>query len=259
MADDEKHSPTTKLVPKTKPCPGKPENYVLGPRGGWSPRCWGKRRDTKERCKRPAAHGTKYCRRHGAMVPKGIAHPNYKEGAQTRKARYMQAFPVTEQGHYLAALNDPDLLGCEAEISALSVRGLELLERAKSKTPLDPIALEEAFDMLDHGMKEKNSALMAGGLTGLRSQIKEGAAGDRAWQSFQSLSSQKQRLIESERKRAIEANLYLTREQAAQFGHALLQSVARHVQDQAAVIRIVEDISIISASLHGHAGTHEVG
>ena len=259
MADDEQKPPTTTLVPTTKPCPGKPENFILTPKGGWAHRCWGKRRDTQERCKRPAAHGTRFCRRHGAMVRKGLTHPHYKGGVSGRKARFALMFPKSEQGDYLAALNDPDLLGCEAEITALSVRAAELLQRATSPKTIDFLELESAFTMLEQGMKSENSAMMAGGLTELRHLIKEGSSGDRAWDRFASLADKKQRLIESERKRAIEANLYLTREQAAAFGHALLQSVARHVQDQAAVVRVVEDFSGIIASLHGQAGTHEVG
>lgn len=249
---------TTKLaVAPKKPCPGKPENFILTPQGGWAHRCWGKRRDTQERCKRPAAHGTKYCRRHGAMVPKGPAHYNYKAGT-SRKDQWLAKLKPQTQATYLAALNDPDLLNCEAEIAALGVRLGEIVERIDAGHA-DPLALEAAFDMLEHGIKSDNTAMMKGGLTQLRELIKGDAANARSWQSFASFAEKKQRLIESERKRAIEANLYLTREQAQAFGHALLQSVARHVQDKAAVVRIVEDISVIAASLHGEAGTHEVG
>jgi hypothetical protein len=264
MSDDAaKKIPTTVDVPTTnlpvKPCPGKPENFIVTPKGGWAARCWGKRRDTQERCKRPAAHGTRFCRRHGAMVKKGPVHPNWKGGVTTRAERWLKLIPQTEQGDYLAALNDPDLLGASAEIMALSARAGELLQRATNGKKVDWSELESAFDMLDGGMKSENSAMMAGGLTQLRHLIKEGSSGDRAWDRFSSTADRKQRLIESERKRAIEANLYLTREQAAAFGHALLQSVARHVQDQAAVVRIVEDFSGIIASLHSQAGTIEVG
>jgi hypothetical protein len=47
-------------------------------------RCRGTSRQSKERCKRRRSPGSGYCIFHGGRVPKGGAHPNFKDGGRSK-------------------------------------------------------------------------------------------------------------------------------------------------------------------------------
>ncbi len=47
-------------------------------------RCKGTSRQSKERCKRRRSPGSEYCMFHGGRVPKGGAHPGFKDGSRSR-------------------------------------------------------------------------------------------------------------------------------------------------------------------------------
>lgn len=67
-------------------------------------RCKGTSRQSGERCKRRHSPDSEYCIYHGGRVPKGGAHPNYKDG---RRSKYALSPEVLR--HHLRLLGDPHL------------------------------------------------------------------------------------------------------------------------------------------------------
>ena len=47
-------------------------------------RCKGTSRQSGQRCKRRRSPGSGYCIFHGGRVPKGGAHPNFKDGSRSK-------------------------------------------------------------------------------------------------------------------------------------------------------------------------------
>jgi hypothetical protein len=78
-------------------------------------RCKGTSRQSKERCKRRRSPGSGYCIYHGGRVPKGGAHPNFKDGG---RSRYMPP-PLVE--NYERYFNDPDLTHHRDSIALVDV------------------------------------------------------------------------------------------------------------------------------------------
>src|SRR5918998_1417903 len=77
-------------------------------------RCRGTSRQSKERCKRRRSPGSGYCIYHRGRVPKGGAHPNFKDG---RRSRY--ALPPEVLQHHVRLLGDPELTHHRESIALL--------------------------------------------------------------------------------------------------------------------------------------------
>lgn len=86
-------------------------------------RCRGTSRQSKQRCKRRRSPGSEYCIYHGGRVPKGGAHPNFKDGS---RSRYMPSPELLE--HYVRHLDDPELTHHRDSIALVDALINEALE-----------------------------------------------------------------------------------------------------------------------------------
>ncbi len=200
------------------------------------PLCAAKRTDGQP-CKAQAIRGKRVCRVHGGMTPSGIASPHYKDG------RYSKVLPARLAARYQEAQQDGALLELRDEISLVDSRLSDLLSRVDTgesgalwaklmQARVDLIAAKRANDIQGQGEA----------LTLILDLISQGHADYRAWAEVGGALEQRRKLVESERKRLIEAQQTITTEQAMLFVNAVLSSVRGHISDRVTLSAIQSDI-----------------
>jgi hypothetical protein len=229
----------------TTPCNGNDphgsdENFIIGPKGQKWRRCVAKSKRSQQRCNKAAVPGRNVCHLHGGKSLSGPAHPSWK----SKVDRYVETFGIDPES--IAA--EAELQNQNPEIAALDQRIINIANEVRSN--LSPASVIYGhFQLLEFAMKSEDTAAMRVAFSALKDSLTRNAGADRQWRTIERLLDTKRKLIESERKRALEQQLYLTREQAATFGRAILEAVARHVHDRAAIVRISNDIRLLNDSL----------
>lgn len=196
------------------------------------------KRTNGEPCKAQAVHGKRVCRVHGGMTPNGIASPHYKTG------RYSKVLPARLAARYQEARQDTALLELREEISLTDTRLSDLLARVDTgesgalwrslmDARMDLIAAKRANDTI--GQMQAVNAIM--------DLISQGHTDYRAWTEIGQVLEQRRKLVESERKRLIEAQQVITAEQAIVFVNAVLLSVREHVSDRSVLSAIQNDMT----------------
>src|SRR5262249_31764372 len=95
-----------------------------------------------QQCKNPAVHPTDKCRSHGGLSLRGVAHPQYKNGAHSK---YL---PRHLKRDYHRAVKDPELLSLRSEVALLAARELELTKAlAQTEAPPWGLAVDRLGDV----------------------------------------------------------------------------------------------------------------
>lgn len=178
------------------------------------------------------------CRMHGGNHPTGIASPHFKHG---RRSKYLTAIPSRLRSGYEAARKRSDLLELNNEIALLDTRLADVLSRVDTgeagklwndlQTALTAFQNAKAKGLA--GVPEMNSRLAE--IEGL---IHRGAGDWAAWHEISRLLEQRRKLVESERKRAVEQQEVITSQQAYLLFNALLSVIHEHVTDRDTRARI---------------------
>lgn len=187
---------------------------------------------TGQQCKRRAVTGYKVCQVHGGKTPRGIASPHFKTG------RYSKVLPARLAARYVESQGDPRILELRDDISLIDARLEDLLARVDTgesgalwgslvaaKTELASIGGTSMEATL------KRQTVMAH----ILDLITKGHADYQAWRELGAALEQRRKLVESERKRLVEAQLTMTSEQAMLLMDALLMAVKANVQDRGAL------------------------
>ena len=197
--------------------------------------CTAHSKRTGNRCGAQAITGRAVCRWHGGTVKRGIAHHNYKHG---RRSKYL---PQRMLASFAAAYSDPDKLAMDAELAVLDARLDEVL------SSIDSGASDRHWRAVQAAWEAVETARLAHDLTRLPvlmetvgALITQGSAAQEVWDDVRSLIRDRQRLVESERKRLIEAQHVVSVEHAMLLNHLLIDAVRRHVSD-ADILRAVAD------------------
>jgi hypothetical protein len=172
------------------------------------------------------------------MSPKGIASPHTTHG------RYSKVLPARLLPTYEAAQNDPDLLALSAEIHVIDSRIADVLGRVDTGESGETWrAANKAYqDML--AARASNEPLeLIGAEERLKDLLAKGLHDSAAWDEVLGLVERRRKLVESERKRLLEAQQYVTVERALLYTQALLESVKSNVSDPAILNRIQTDFS----------------
>lgn len=189
-------------------------------------------------------HGRSLCYHHGGKNPRGIASPHWTTG------RYSKVLPARLVARYGDAQADHDLLALREEIALLDTRLAEVLQRLDSGESgaiwLALRATYREYQVADAACKlvERDDAQ-----TKLHDLIEQGLADYAVWSDVRTLIQERRALVESERKRLVEMQQYVTVERVLTLVTALTTSVKRHVQDRGALRAISNDLE---ALLHGH-------
>jgi len=188
-------------------------------------------------CNAQAIRGKRVCRVHGGLTPSGLASPHYTHG------RYSKALPARLAARYDEATTDPALLELRADVALLDARLADILTRVDTgESGALWGQLKKAHGELIIARGAGDTKAMATSLQLIGDLITQGHADYRAWQEIGALLEQRRKLVESERKRLIEAQQTLTVEKAMLLIGAISGIIKAHVHDRAILAAIGRDI-----------------
>lgn len=195
-------------------------------------------------CRNSPLVGRTRCKFHGGMNPTGIAAPNYKDG------RYSPYVPKKLLDVYVDSLYDPHKLELNSEISLVEARLSELLQRVDRSVAYNQVeALRREYKVLKEALArgDLKGATFASDAYG--TLLDEQYSDYAAWQEIINLVDQRRRLVESERKRLVEANLVVTSEEALRIVTGLLQAVKTYVTDKKVLANIQAEFTKLVGKL----------
>lgn len=186
------------------------------------------------------------CRVHGGMSLSGIASPAFRTG------RYSKHLPSRLAGRYEEAASDPELLGLRDDIALLDTRisgvveALDTGESQESWTVLSATwrAFEDQWRMLlDTGEPPEEMESTVEYITKL---MRDGLSQGYVWNEIRGLLKERKDLVNSEQKRLVEMQQFISAERAMTFVGAVMASVKRHVSDRAVLASIAADLGALS-------------
>jgi hypothetical protein len=189
--------------------------------------CHAMSKQRRARCRQPVVPGKDVCYYHGGKTPQGPALPQFKTG------RYSKCLPARLLAGYRAAERDPELTQLRSDIALVDARMMDLLSRVdtgeagavwrQAKAALRRFHLAQARQDPDK-MHEHLYTLQ--GLT-------ERGAGDyAAWQEIGAQMELRRRLCESEHKRMVLLQQYISTERAMVLLELVVDIVKRHIPDR---------------------------
>lgn len=193
--------------------------------------CQAKAKSTGKQCQRSAVNGKRVCTVHGGLTPGGVASPNFKTG------RYSKYLPDRLTSRYETAVNDPQLLELNHEIALIDSRLSDLLSRVDSG---ETGQLWQGVAKAWQSYRSKQDDETAVQLDTL---IKKGHDDYQAWNEIQTVVEQRRRLVESERKRLVEAQQYVTAVQAMTMIGNVLAIIKDNVTDRKTLQAISQGIN----------------
>lgn len=190
----------------------------------------------------PLANGR--CRFHGGLSLKGVASPTFKHG------RYSKYMPERLMSRFSDAMNDPRLLEQRAEIALLDTRLGTLLENIDDGVSISLWAdLNRAWASFEAAYKSKDQDSINNALRTVGRLIQKGGEDAEVWDSIQSTIEQRRKVVESERKRYVEAQEILTLQEVMVFFSRFNDIVARNVTDPVALRNISHELASLSDSV----------
>ena len=186
-------------------------------------RCKAKSKQSGVQCKKWAVPGFDVCHIHGGKTPVGIAATTLKNG------RYSKHLPARLAEKYEASLKDPALLELKNEIALTDARLEDLLKRVDTGESGGLwLAVQSAWREFKSGTPaEKVKA------TVLLDRLIDDALEDyMAWSEIQTVLEQRRKLVESERKRLVEMQQYITSNQAMTLVAAMIGIIKDNVRDR---------------------------
>lgn len=203
--------------------------------------CKAKSKRSGERCRRAAMIGKEVCMMHGGKTPRGTNNPNFKHG------RYSKAIPDRLAARYNEAQNDSQLLELREDIALIDARISDLLVR------VDTGESGAAWRRAAEAVQAFKTAQVAGKVPEMHKHLAvltdtiEGGNGDsEAWAEVYAMLETRRKLVESERKRLVEMQQYISTERAMALIAAITDTVKRHVHDRTALLAISQDIMQIT-------------
>lgn len=197
-------------------------------------------RKTGEQCRRAAVTGKTVCQVHGAGSP-------YKGrpggGVMTQGGRYGSSIPARLASRYYEARTDIELLVLREEVSLVDSRLADLLKR------VDTNEAGHWWKELQRVYKEYRAAEGKADLPAMRHSLYEwgsiiqlGLSDYAAWNEVYNVLEQRRKLVESERKRLVEMQQYVTAEKAMALISSLVGIVQDHVADPKIYAAIAADV-----------------
>lgn len=200
-------------------------------------------KSTGNPCKRPAGWGTGHpgtgrCKLHGGKSLGGIASPTYKTG------KYSRYLPDKLANRYEMAVNDPGLLELNHEIALLDSRLASLLERIDTgEAGLLWQNMAKLWTELTTAIKQQDKTKQQDIAIKLDMLIKQGHDDYLAWNEIQNVIEHRRKLVESERKRLIETQQYVTAVQAMTMIGSILAIIKENVTDRNTLQAISQGIN----------------
>lgn len=203
---------------------------------------YGGRNSKGEPCGKYPLAGRTRCKKHGGAALRGATHPSFKHG------RYSKDLPSRMQESYQAAANDPELLNQSAEIALVDARIADVMKRVDTgETGATWKLVKSSFAQLKKSMSEGDHDGVAEALNTLNKAINKGSSDYAAWSEIVNLVERRRKIVESERKRLVEMNQYITAQQGMTLVAALVDSCRRHITDHSQLQAIVNDLTRLTS------------
>jgi hypothetical protein len=175
---------------------------------------------------------------HGGKTPLGPASPNWVDG------RFSRILPKRLLDDYQASLRDPEKLALEAELAVIDARINDVLSRVDSgesgRLWAELRAAWAAFERARHG---GDAATILEATRRVGELITGGHADWAAWADVLGLIERRRKLVESERKRLVEAQQMIHIEQAMAAMSLLVDAVKLHIRDDQVLRAVTEEFS----------------
>lgn len=193
-------------------------------------------------CGKWPMNGRTRCMKHGGKTLLGAAHPGYKDG---RRSKYKTLGKYKEAVE--RSLNDETILEQYNQIALLNARIEELIgELGADKPQPDWIELKKNWNQMQVAISAGNQLKANERVATIGQLIMDGNAYAKTWDDIGKNVIRQSRIIESERKRAVEshelvkANLVLIGYDA--FFAATVETIKKYVTDKAIVKSLLIDI-----------------
>jgi len=180
--------------------------------------------------------GKTVCYHHGGKSLVGPALPQFTEG------RYSKYLPTRLLERYHESAADEEMLALREEIALIDSRLGDVLGRVEtgesSKIWSD---LKDAYSEMQAANQAGDGAAVRAYLVAIGDLIRRGHGDWAAWADVRALVRDRKALVESERKRLVEAQQVVAVDQAMALLALLVDSVRRHVTDEHAVRAIAAE------------------
>jgi hypothetical protein len=177
------------------------------------------------------------CRMHGGTALNGIANPAWKTG------RYSKYVPKAMLSRYELALADVRLLELRDEIALIDSRIQEAVSAlSTNESGAAWVKLAECSLEMTKAQQSGDMVRLAVVLTDVQHVISMGAGDYQQWKEIREFIADRQRLVESERKRLVDLQQMMTQERVLALIGMVISSVKRNVVDANSLRAISEDI-----------------
>ncbi len=200
-----------------------------------------------EPCKHATVPGSKRCRLHGGVTPRGLESANLIHG------RYSKFLPKRLLARYEESEADSELLNLRSEISLMDARLEDLLRKVdtgESGALWRSIHLQ--YEDLEFAIKAQDAGLMSVALSGMKNLIGRAQSDYACWRELQVCLEQRRRLVDSEGKRLQMMQQYITTEQAMLLLTQIVASVKQHVLDPVALQAVSRDLVRLAGPRRGN-------
>jgi hypothetical protein len=201
--------------------------------------------------------GRRGCSRHGGKTRVGALNPAYTTGRFSRFAptRYAKLAKAVSAGDPLDLSDDINVVG--ARIAEL-MQGLDA-EGGSKFTERSRKLLESLYIEVEPSLTEKGAALYGQ----LRALYEVASRDWSSWSDIQSMFAQRLKMVESERKRALEGHKYVTAEEVVNMFKDMansLKEVLERTVDKTTADQILTDVNRHWAAQQGvDSDTTELG
>lgn len=192
-----------------------------------------------QRCRKSVRHGWTVCTHHGA------GFSNKPGGRPVITGRHSKHLPKRFLDQYEEFLSDPDYLVMRSEMALLDSRMTEILEK------LDGAVSDNAWMIVRRALavlkKKDVSADDIMDVTGfLEDALGMTATEQEVWQEVTMLIEARRKVADTERRRIVDAQKYMTYDEAHALMAFLVSAVSDVVDDEDKLVQILEKMKVVT-------------
>ena len=198
-------------------------------------------------CRQTQVSNNGRCRLHGGGSLSGPAHPAYRHG------RYWRVLPLVLQPGYAEADQDRNKLSMEPELAVLDARIGQLMTQLESGESSD--AWSEIRSLVNEVVEARRARDLVKSDAALAEllQLVESPSPATVWADIYKLWDRRMRYVESERRRLLDAQMYVSVGHISQVFGALAESLRRNVRDPAERQGVVQTMRRLLGKSRPHA------
>lgn len=202
-------------------------------------------------CKKAPMKGRTRCRNHGGKALRGEEHPNFKTG------KFMQIVPLHMKAKYEMAARDGELLSLDRDIRYATAMLLDAIERSGTGEAEGLWMTLRKVEAAMRGARDDPEQMISL-LTQLGTIIRQGASWVESNRDIRQMMEQRRKLVESERKRAVELNMNVTLQQFSAVMMKLYEVMSEHVENKRVVATVFNEVERHFEGLEAADGASEL-